>query len=170
MLKSAAAPEPQDEMQFRTKLGRSIHRTVMQLRSRHIERSELFVPGRMAYVVDLDDDADTDIPTTLIRSKVDVPSLNATPTLTTNDIVINKLAQILSYLRAGRRGRQKGKKLPPLPPGALSFSSDNNLTNQPDTHKHSHSKNNDDSIYGEDIGKGSSNGCLKWVMYIRLYL
>lgn len=57
----------EDEMQFRTKLGRSIHRTICQLKSRHIERSELFAPGRMAYVIDLEDDADTDIPTTLIR-------------------------------------------------------------------------------------------------------
>lgn len=141
IVKAPVAPEPQDEMQFRTKLGRSIHRTVMQLRSRHIERSELFVPGRMAYVVDLDDDADTDIPTTLIRSKAEVPSLNATPTLTTNDIVINKLAQILSYLRAGRRGKKGKGRLPPVPTGGFNDP-------EPTTTK---GKNMDDSIYG-DIG------------------
>lgn len=112
----AEKPDPklekkeEEELSFKTKLGRSIHRTICQLKSRHIERSELFVPGRMAYVVDLDEDADTDIPTTLIRSKAEVPSLNSTPTLTTNDIVINKLAQILSYLRQGARRGRKGKK------------------------------------------------------------
>lgn len=49
----------------------------------------------------LDDEAETDIPTTLIRSKADIPSIESTTTLTTNDIVINKLTQILSYLRQG---------------------------------------------------------------------
>lgn len=65
--------------------------------------NEMFAPGRMAYVIELEGDfAETDIPTTLIRSKADVPSLQTNSTLTTNDIVINKLAQILSYLRQGK--------------------------------------------------------------------
>lgn len=74
-------------------------------------RNPLFAPGRMAYIIDLTDDiTDTDIPTTLIRSKSDVPSLDDRPTLTTNDIVINKLAQILSYLRTGPKNLKKTKK------------------------------------------------------------
>lgn len=48
----------------------------MVFRSGVTERNELFLPGRMAYVVDLDDEfTDTDIPTTLIRSKADCPSM-----------------------------------------------------------------------------------------------
>lgn len=48
----------------------------MVFRSSQLERNELFLPGRMAYVVDLDDEfTDTDIPTTLIRSKADCPSM-----------------------------------------------------------------------------------------------
>ena len=40
------------------------------------ERNELFLPGRMAYVVDLEDEfAEFDIPTTTIRSKADCPTL-----------------------------------------------------------------------------------------------
>lgn len=71
----------------------------------------MFAPGRLAYCIELDDElADSDIPTTLIRSKADVPLLENSATLTTNDIVINKLAQILSYLRHGRHGK-KGKKV-----------------------------------------------------------
>lgn len=80
-------------------------------RSKAVEKNELFAPGRMAYCIDLDDElADSDIPTTLIRSKADVPHLETSATLTTNDIVINKLAQILSYLRQGSRHGKKGKK------------------------------------------------------------
>ncbi|KAM0729225.1 Protein Red [Formica fusca] len=111
--KSKKEPEKKDdEMQFKTKMGRNVYKTIMIMKSKQIERNELFTPGRMAYVIELDDDnADVDIPTTLIRSKADVPTIDNTPTLTTNDIVINKLAQILSYLRQGSRHSKKGKKL-----------------------------------------------------------
>uniref|UniRef100_A0A3Q1JWF2 IK cytokine n=1 Tax=Anabas testudineus TaxID=64144 RepID=A0A3Q1JWF2_ANATE len=89
--------------------GRNIYRVVF--RSGLAERNELFLPGRMAYVVDLDDEfTDTDIPTTLIRSKADCPSMEAQTTLTTNDIVISKLTQILSYLRQGTRHKKMKKK------------------------------------------------------------
>lgn len=42
-----------EEIQFKTKLGRAIHHTICSLKSRHIERSEHFLPGRMAYIIDL---------------------------------------------------------------------------------------------------------------------
>lgn len=55
-------------------LGRNIYRILFK--NKTYERNELFLPGRMAYVVDLDDEyADTDIPTTLIRSKADCPTM-----------------------------------------------------------------------------------------------
>ena len=40
-------------------------------------RNEFFLPGRMAYVVDLEDNEliDNDVPTTLIRSKADCPDI-----------------------------------------------------------------------------------------------
>ncbi|XP_030010107.1 protein Red [Sphaeramia orbicularis] len=101
--------EPEEKMEFKTRLGRNIYRVVF--RSGQLERNELFLPGRMAYVVDLDDEfTDTDIPTTLIRSKADCPSMEAQTTLTTNDIVISKLTQILSYLRQGTRHKKMKKK------------------------------------------------------------
>lgn len=42
-----------EEIQFKTKIGRAIHHTICSLKSRHIERSELFAAGRMAYIIDL---------------------------------------------------------------------------------------------------------------------
>ncbi|KAH0549209.1 protein Red [Cotesia glomerata] len=100
-----------EETLFKTKVGRNIHKIITTMKSKTVERNELFTPGRMAYVIELEDEnAEVDIPTTLIRSKADVPTIDATPTLTTNDIVINKLAQILSYLRQGNRHGKKGKK------------------------------------------------------------
>uniref|UniRef100_A0A096LRR1 IK cytokine n=1 Tax=Poecilia formosa TaxID=48698 RepID=A0A096LRR1_POEFO len=101
--------EPEEKIEFKTRLGRNIYRVAF--RSGVQERNELFLPGRMAYVVDLDDEfTDTDIPTTLIRSKADCPSMEAQTTLTTNDIVISKLTQILSYLRQGTRHKKMKKK------------------------------------------------------------
>ncbi|CAK9294856.1 unnamed protein product [Gordionus sp. m RMFG-2023] len=50
-----------------------------------------------------------DIPTTLLRSKSECPVLDTQTTLTTNDIVINKLTQILSYLRQGVREHHENK-------------------------------------------------------------
>lgn len=48
-----AQKKEEDEMKFKTKIGRSIYHTVSMLKSRQIEKSELFAPGRMAYVIDL---------------------------------------------------------------------------------------------------------------------
>ncbi|GFT91918.1 protein Red [Nephila pilipes] len=56
--------------------------------NRYPEKSD-FLPNRMTYIVDLEDEyADSDIPTTLLRSKADCPSFESQTTLTTNDIVI----------------------------------------------------------------------------------
>ncbi|CAL1536847.1 unnamed protein product [Lymnaea stagnalis] len=100
---------PEEKITFKTKLGRNIYRVLFK--NRPPARNELFLPRRMAYVIDLEDDfAESDVPATLIRSKADCPTLAATTTLTTNDIVINKLTQILSYLRQGKREAKKLKK------------------------------------------------------------
>lgn len=136
----------EEELKFKTKLGRSVYHTVNLLKSRHIEKSDMFVPGRMAYVIDLDDEAETDIPTTLIRSVADVPSFELTSSLTTNDIVINKLTQILSYLRQGNRKKNKNKR-------NLVDTKDYERDEEPEIPAKSakRSNNNEDSIYG-DIG------------------
>ncbi|KAL8604022.1 hypothetical protein ACOMHN_024847 [Nucella lapillus] len=101
--------DPEEKIQFKTKLGRNIYRVVFK--SKPPEHNELFLPKRMAYAVDLEDEyGDFDIPSTIIRSKAECPSLETPTTLTTNDIVINKLTQILSYLRLGKRELKKLKR------------------------------------------------------------
>ena len=67
----------------------------------------LLLSGRMAYLVDLEeeDSMDCDVPTTLIRSKTDCPNASSSDASaglkSTNDLVVNKLTQILAYLRQG---------------------------------------------------------------------
>ncbi|CAG9854328.1 unnamed protein product [Phyllotreta striolata] len=144
--KKDAQKKEEEEMKFKTKIGRSIYYTINVLKSRHIEKSELFIPGRMAYVIDLDDEAESDIPTTLIRSVVEVPSFELTTTVTTNDIVINKLTQILSYLRQGNRKNKKSKK--GLPESSKDYTDTQDNSESKKSQKRSYQ---DDSIYG-DIG------------------
>ncbi|KAL1791585.1 Red, partial [Sigmodon hispidus] len=97
-----------NNIEFKTRLGRNVYQILFK--SKSDERNELFLPGRMAYVVDLEDEyADTDIPTTVIRSKADCPTLETQSTLTTNDIVISKITQIFSYLRQGPQNKKLKK-------------------------------------------------------------
>ncbi|XP_037071454.1 protein Red-like, partial [Pollicipes pollicipes] len=99
----------EEEILFKTKMGKNVHRVLF--RDKPPLRNELFLPGRTAYRIDLDEEyVDFDIPTTVVRSKADCPQVETATTLTTNDIVINKLTQILSYLRQGRTGRRLKKK------------------------------------------------------------
>ncbi|CAM1292458.1 IK (predicted), partial [Pycnogonum litorale] len=98
--KSKNDEDEEEKIQFKTRLAKNIYRQVFKIKPP--ERNENFLPGRMAYIIELDDEfADSDVPTTLMRSKTDCPSMESQTTLTTNDIVINKLTQILSYLRSG---------------------------------------------------------------------
>merc|ERR1711972_1250156 len=91
----------------RTIMGKNVMRLLFKPDTPKL--NELFLPGRMAYVMDLEEDGETDIPTTSIRSKQDIVNNDQKATLSTNDIVINKLTQILSYLRAGNRNKKKRK-------------------------------------------------------------
>ncbi len=120
-----ATLDPVVELQkdCRTAMAKSIVRTLFK--SDAPKTNELFFPGRMAYIIELEEEggeggggggANGDIPTTTIRSKADVEERQGAAggqqhsTLSTNDIVINKLTQILSYLRAGSRNKKKKKE------------------------------------------------------------
>ena len=108
----AVEPPPQKENVFdsiNNKMAKNIYRMLFQ--NKMPLRNEAFLPGRMAYVFDLDDEmSESDLPTTLMRSKADCPNLEVHTTLSTNDIVINKLTQILAYLRQGAKDKHKRKR------------------------------------------------------------
>ncbi|CAH8521946.1 unnamed protein product [Schistosoma intercalatum] len=100
----------EESIQFRTHLAASICNVIFN--ERLPERNEYFQPGRMAYRIELEDDSvDFEVPATVIRSKSDCLQIDGrgTGAITTNEIVINKLTQILSYLRAGKRHAKKTK-------------------------------------------------------------
>ena len=103
----------ENKITCKTVMAKNIVRSVFNVDAS--EKNELFYPGRMAYIVELEEDvADTsnvtDVPTTIIRSKADIQEANPQAlSNSTNDIVINKLTQILSYLRAGKTNKKKKK-------------------------------------------------------------
>lgn len=101
-------------LHFKTRLAEGIIETLFKTNQGKVERNEFFQPGRMAYRVELEDEmAEFEVPATVIRSKADCPlsdqAAAGNSDLTTNDIVINKLAQIFAYTRAGRRQAKKAK-------------------------------------------------------------
>lgn len=99
-----------NKLAFKTGMGRRIFNAIVSSRGGP-EFNDLFLPGRMAYSIDLD--ADDEIPTTMIRSKADLQGIeNMQATFTSNDLVIQKLSQILSYLRTGRTSKKVKKKDP----------------------------------------------------------
>ncbi|CAH2263621.1 protein Red [Pararge aegeria] len=125
------APPLEEEIEFKIPTARVIYNLIMEQKSKKVMRNELFAPGRMAYVVELDEEGtiDSDIPTTLTRSKADVPEADERSSASTaNDVVLEKLSQIFSYLRHGRHRKLKKAK-----------------------DKTAEKGRNDDSIYG-DIG------------------
>jgi IK cytokine len=116
-------PEEEEEQKLglKSSMAKNIFRVLFRPPSRRV--NELFLPHRMAYIIDLEnlngqqeDENDKgthtldDIPTTLIRSKADCPNAETTTTMSNNDIVINKLTQILSYLRHSKRDLKRQKK------------------------------------------------------------
>ena len=123
-------------LKFKTKLGRNIFRVLFEAKELP-KTNELFLPHRMAYIVDLTNEYDetgsavSEIPLTSIRSKVDCPNIEGSTTITTSDIVINKLTQILAYLRhGGKKQERDGKKLKKKPreDGTAADSSTSQLT------------------------------------------
>jgi IK cytokine len=75
-------------------------------------RNELFTPGRMAFLFELEgsSEADTDIVATLVRSKAELSETQQSASvLTTHDIVVSKLIQILAALRVGARKTKRAK-------------------------------------------------------------
>lgn len=97
----------EDRYSIKSKLAANIVNLINQ---KLPDRNELFLPRRMAYVVNLEDEISDDVPTTIIRSRAECSTSESSSTLTTNDIVMNKLIQIWSYIRQGGSKKQKLKQ------------------------------------------------------------
>ncbi|CAI5444683.1 unnamed protein product [Caenorhabditis angaria] len=92
------------QSQSENRMVRSMHRVLFK--NEIPLRNEMFAKGRMAYVVELEDE-EAEIPTTLLRSLHDCPRNESAQSIQANNLIISKLGQVLSYLRTDKQKKKK---------------------------------------------------------------
>ncbi|KAF9611747.1 hypothetical protein IFM89_034930 [Coptis chinensis] len=70
----------------------------------------MFLPGRMAFIFNVEDGFSHDIPTTVHRSKADCPVPEEMVTVSVDGSVLDRITKIMSYLRLGSSGKVLKKK------------------------------------------------------------
>ncbi|KRZ03090.1 Protein Red, partial [Trichinella zimbabwensis] len=99
---------PEVESSIKSSTVKNIYQLLFKKEEKKV--NEMFIPYRMAYVVELDEEnAESDIPTTLIRSKHECASQEVVSAASIDDMIIQKLGKVLSYLRADNRKKKKEK-------------------------------------------------------------
>jgi len=96
-------------LQFLSPLGRSLYRVAIEHPATVGQPLEHFIPGRMTYEFDLDENFSSDIPTTVLQSKADLPHDDDRVTGMVDPSIRKKVDKIMRFLRQGTQGI-KGKK------------------------------------------------------------
>lgn len=73
-------------------------------------KSELFLPGRMSYVIPIDESCDDTNVTTILRSKADTSTNDETGLLSESDFAMDQLINILGRIRKGGSSVEPSKK------------------------------------------------------------
>ncbi|KAL2613448.1 hypothetical protein R1flu_025140 [Riccia fluitans] len=94
---------------FRTATAKVIYQLAVKQQTPN-KLNEMFLPGRTAFVFDMDEEFSHDIPTTVHRSKADCPVPQETVTVGVDGTVLERIAKIMAYLRLGASGKLKKKK------------------------------------------------------------
>ncbi|CAN8287900.1 unnamed protein product [Cochlearia groenlandica] len=105
----ASVPKEDHRVTFRTVAAKSVYQWIVKPQS-VIKSNEMFLPGRMTFVYDMEGGYTHDIPTTLYRSKADCPLLEELVTVNVDGSVLDRIAKIMSYLRLGSSGKVLKKK------------------------------------------------------------
>ncbi|KAJ4842241.1 Smu-2 suppressor of mec-8 and unc-52 protein [Turnera subulata] len=106
--KSRASKEDQ-QLSFRTATAKSVYQWIVKPQSA-IKTNEMFLPGRMSFIFNMEGGYHNDIPTTLHRSKADCPVPEEMVTVSVDGSVLDRIAKIMSYLRLGSSGKVLKKK------------------------------------------------------------
>lgn len=106
--KSRAAKDDQP-VSFRTATAKSVYQWMVKPQS-VAKTNEMFLPGRMSFIFDMENVYSHDIPTTLHRSKADCPVPEEMVTVNVDGSVLDRIAKIMSYLRLGSSGKVLKKK------------------------------------------------------------
>ncbi|XP_021734563.1 suppressor of mec-8 and unc-52 protein homolog 2-like [Chenopodium quinoa] len=94
---------------FRTATAKSVYQWMIKPQS-VVKTNEMFLPGRMSFIFDMENVYSHDIPTTLHRSKADCPVPEEMVTVNVDGSVLDRIAKIMSYLRLGSSGKVLKKK------------------------------------------------------------
>jgi len=89
-----------------TPMGKSILRLI----NKKPTKNELFLPGRMAFVFDLEDEFRQELPTTLLRSKEDCPKEVDALAGKIDSVLLEKITKVLNFLRQGSSTHKKLRK------------------------------------------------------------
>ncbi|PVH61394.1 hypothetical protein PAHAL_3G023800 [Panicum hallii] len=106
--KSRSTKEDQ-AVSFRTATAKSVYQWIIKPQS-IIKENELFLPGRMSFIYNMEEGVNNDIPTTLHRSKADCPIPEEMVTVSVDGSVLDRIAKIMTYLRLGSSGKVLKKK------------------------------------------------------------
>uniref|UniRef100_A0A2P2L601 Suppressor of mec-8 and unc-52 protein homolog 2 n=2 Tax=Rhizophora mucronata TaxID=61149 RepID=A0A2P2L601_RHIMU len=107
-VKSRASKEDQ-QLSFRTATAKSVYQWMVKPQTA-VKTNEMFLPGRMAFIFNMEGGYSHDIPTTLHRSKADCPVPEEMVTVSVDGSVLDRIAKIMSYLRLGSSGKVLKKK------------------------------------------------------------
>ncbi|KAH6818406.1 RED family protein [Perilla frutescens var. frutescens] len=94
---------------FRTQSAKSVYQWIVKPQT-VIKTNEMFLPGRMAFIFNMESGFSHDIPTTVHRSKADCPVPEEMVTVSVDGSVLDRIAKIMSYLRLGSSGKVLKKK------------------------------------------------------------
>ncbi|KAK1647486.1 hypothetical protein QYE76_065291 [Lolium multiflorum] len=110
--KDAKARETKEDrsISFRTAIAKSVYQWTVKQQQSMIKTNEMFLPGRMAFIYNMEDGLNNDIPTTVHRSKADCPVPEEMVTVSVDGSVLDRIAKIMSYLRLGSSGKVLKKK------------------------------------------------------------
>ncbi|XLU97379.1 hypothetical protein S245_011719 [Arachis hypogaea] len=98
-----------EDQQVRTSTAKSVYQWIVKPQT-IIKTNEMFLPGRMTFIFNMESGYAHDIPTTLHCSKVDCPVPEEMVTVSVDGSVLDRIAKIMSYLRLGSSGKVLKKK------------------------------------------------------------
>ncbi|CAI9765989.1 unnamed protein product [Fraxinus pennsylvanica] len=104
----AARYKEDQPVSFRTAAAKSVYQWIVKPQT--YKTNEMFLPGRMAFIYNMESGFSHDIPTTLHRSKADCPVPEEMVTVSVDGSVLDRIAKIMSYLRLGSSGKVLKKK------------------------------------------------------------
>lgn len=94
---------------FRTGNAKAVYQWIVKPQNA-IKPNDMFLPGRMAFIFDMESGFSHDIPTTVHRSKADCPEPEEMVTVSVDGSVLDRIGKIMSYLRLGSSGKILKKK------------------------------------------------------------